>query len=74
MLYPRIKKENSVNPFYMNSWKCKTFSHLAQFSQKLNMKLPEIGQHFQPHHFKHPEAINNQDRGTPRLDETSWFY
>ena len=21
-------------------------------------------EHFQPHHFKHPEAINNQNQGT----------
>ena len=26
---------------------------------------------FQPHHIPHPEAISNQDQGTPRLDETS---
>ena len=41
--YVEFKKENSVNPFYMENWKHKTFSHLAQFSQEFNIKLPEIG-------------------------------
>ena len=37
------KKDNSINPFYMENWKCKTFSHLVQFYQEFDIKLPEIG-------------------------------
>ena len=38
-----INKEDSANPFYMENWKHMTFSHLVQFSQEFNIKLPEIG-------------------------------
>ena len=38
-----LKKEDSANPLYMENWKHTTFSHLAQFSQEFNIKLPEIG-------------------------------
>ena len=38
-----FKTENSINPFYMENWKLKTLTHLAQFSQEFNIKLPEIG-------------------------------
>ena len=38
-----FKNENSVNPFYMENWKCTTSSLLAQFSQEFNINLPQIG-------------------------------
>ena len=37
-----FKKENSVNPFYMDNWTLMTFSHLLQFSQEFHIKQAEI--------------------------------
>ena len=39
----QFKKEDSVNPFCIESWKSMTFSHLAQLSQEFNVKLTELG-------------------------------
>ena len=40
-----FKNEDSVNPFYMENWKCKTCSHFAELSQEFNIKLPECFNH-----------------------------
>ena len=70
-----FNKENSVNPFYMENWKLKTFSHFTQFLSRVSYQATTdwTPEHFQQHHFKQPEAISNQDQATSRLDETSWF-
>ena len=67
-----FKKENSVNPLYMENWKHMTFSHLVQFYEEIHIKLIEIGH---PNIFNHItiNMLKPSATITPSLDETSWF-